>query len=102
MDKIYQQAKDCHVVATVIYNNGSDEYAYVDAECTTKIKTSDLKEAFIKGVLLDVNGVLIEPVNFGVNKEGNGCVTCFPSVEGTLSVLLAEPDEVVEELVSDY
>ena len=97
MDKIYQQAKDCDVATTVIYNNGSDKHAYVDVECTTKIKASELKEAFVKGVLLDVNGVLAKPVNFGVNEEGLGFIICFPSVEGEIDVITSAPDEEVSE-----
>ena len=66
MSKIYEDAKDLHVVATIIYNKSSDSKAYTDAECTKQFKTSDLKEAFIKGALIQLanNGGLVKPVKY--------------------------------------
>ena len=43
MDKIFEQAKDLHVVATYVYGNGENTNAYADAECTKQFKTSELK-----------------------------------------------------------
>ena len=65
MEKIYEHAKDLHVVATMVYSNGTDDTkAYADAECTVQFKASELKEAFIKGALINVNGTLHKPVFF--------------------------------------
>lgn len=52
MSKIYQDAKDVHVVATIIYASSSK--AYKDADCTVQYKTSELKEAFTKGALIQL------------------------------------------------
>ncbi len=52
MDRIYQDLKDRFVVATVIYTKASDGKAYTDAATTEQFKTSDLKEAFLKGAII--------------------------------------------------
>lgn len=103
MDKIYQKSEDANVIATVIYANMEDEYVYADAECTSKLKTSELKDVFIKGVLLNVqNGAeFTKPSCFFVDEAGKGCITCIMGVDesGNLAniVLTSEPDEAVSE-----
>ena len=52
MAKLYMQAKDKNVVATYIYEKTSESKAYKDAECTVQFKTSELKEAFLKGAII--------------------------------------------------
>lgn len=66
MDKIFEQAKDLHVVATMVYCNGDAGTAYVDAECTKAFTLEELKEAFIKGAMIkDVtDGTLYRPISF--------------------------------------
>lgn len=66
MSKIYEDAKDLHVVATLVYNKSSDSKAYKDAECTDQFTTSELKEAFIKGALIVLasNGGFVKPVKY--------------------------------------
>ena len=89
MDKIFEQAKDLHVVATIVYNKG-DEFAYADADCTKKFKASELKEVFIKGALIDVNGALYNAVSFN---EGS---VNYVKAAGELGTLQSEADEVNE------
>lgn len=55
MEKIYEQAKDLHVVGVYVYAN-EDGKAYADAACTVECKASELKEAFIKGAVILVSG----------------------------------------------
>ena len=66
MSKIFQDAKDVHVVATIIYNKASDAKAYKDAACTVQFKTSELKEAFVKGALIQLanDGGYATPVKY--------------------------------------
>lgn len=68
MDKIYEQAKDLHIVATYVYGNGTDTKAYTDAAFTKQFTVEELKEAFIKGALIKVGEVLYKAVSF--NKIG--------------------------------
>lgn len=89
MDKIFEQAKDLHVVATLVYNNG-DEFAYVDAECTTKFKVSELKEAFIKGAMIVIDEAFYAPVSFSADSIS------YVKAAGELGTLKAEADEVAE------
>ncbi len=51
-EKIYEQSKDLHVVANMIYVNAGK--AYLDAAFEHQYKTSELKEVFIKGALIQV------------------------------------------------
>lgn len=66
MDKIFEQAKDLHVVATMVYSNGEDGLAYADTECKKQFKLSELKEVFIKGALIKdiTDGTLYQPISF--------------------------------------
>lgn len=52
MDRIYQDLKDRFVISIVIYTKGTDGKAYVDSAATKQFKTSDLKEAFLKGAVI--------------------------------------------------
>lgn len=52
MSKIYEDYKDVHVVATVVYVN--DGKVYSDAEHENQYKTSALKEDFLKGIIIDL------------------------------------------------
>jgi hypothetical protein len=66
MAKLFQDAKDVHVVATYIYGKGTDSYAYKDSACTTKFTTSELKNAFLKGAVIALasNGGYVFPVKY--------------------------------------
>lgn len=52
MSKIYEDYKDVHVVATLVYKKTGETKAYKDAACTEQYKTSELKEAFVKGAIV--------------------------------------------------
>ena len=52
MVKVYDDAKDKNVAAIVIYGKGSDGKAYADANGTTQLKTSELKDAFLKRAII--------------------------------------------------
>lgn len=76
MDKIYQQAKDKNIAAVVIYGKSGESApaAYVDAAYTTKFKTSELKDAFLKGAVVQVGADLFLPISFTVS-DSIGTVT---------------------------
>lgn len=65
MTKIYEDANDQHVRAVVIYKKSAQTYAYVDAEFTTKFTTSALKDAFVKGAVIQLeDGALVKPIKY--------------------------------------
>ena len=66
MVKVYDDAKDKNVAAVIIYGKGSDGKAYVDAEGTTQLKTSELKEAFLKRALIRIGDDYFVPTGFSV------------------------------------
>lgn len=66
MDKIFDQAKDKNVAAIVIYGKGSDGKAYADANGTTQLKTSELKDAFLKRAVIKIGNDYFVPTGFSV------------------------------------
>ena len=70
MDKIYQQAKDKNVAAVVIYAKTEMEtvpVAYADAAFTIKMTTSELKDAFLKGAVIQKGDEYIRPISFAIS-----------------------------------
>jgi hypothetical protein len=65
MAKIFQDAKDVHVVATYVYKKTSETKAYKDSEFKEQFTTSELKETFLKGaiVILDDGGI-VKPIKY--------------------------------------
>ena len=90
MDKIFEQAKDLHVVATYVHGNGSDTNAYADAECTKQFTVSELKEVFVKGALIVIDGALYKAVSFN---EG---VISYVKGANEVGTLTAKADKVTE------
>lgn len=66
MEKIFDQAKDKNVAAMIIYGKGSDGKAYADANGTTQLKTSELKDAFLKRAIIQIGTEYFIPVTFSV------------------------------------
>lgn len=89
MEKIYEQAKDLHVVATYVYGNGTDTNAYADVACEKQFKTSELKEVFVKGALISIDGNLYKAVNFVDGAIG------YVDASGEAKSLASEADEEV-------
>lgn len=73
MEKIYEQAKDLHVRKVVIYGNASK--AYADAEHTVQLKTSELKDAFLMGCVVDAGSGLVVPTAYA-EASNVGSITC--------------------------
>lgn len=59
MDKIFNQAKDKNVSAVIIYGKKNDPddnpLAYADEACTIAMKTSELKDAFLKRAIIKID-----------------------------------------------
>lgn len=66
MVKIYDDAKDKNIAAVIIYGKDTDGKAYADAEGTTQLKTSELKEAFLKRALIKIGDDYFVPTGFSV------------------------------------
>ena len=69
MDKIFDQAKDKNVAAIVIYGKGSDGKAYADANGATQLKTSELKDAFLKRAVIQIGTEYFIPVTFSITSN---------------------------------
>ena len=65
MTKIFEDAKDLHVVAVIIYKKNAQAKAYKDAACTEQFTTSELKDAFIKGALIQLGDAeFVKPIKY--------------------------------------
>lgn len=73
MDRIYDDAKDKNVRANCVYGTAEDTALYIDSECKTQIKTSELKEIFKKGCVVSLNGGLCKAISY-TESEGIGSV----------------------------
>ena len=65
MTKIYEDANEQHVRVIVIYKKANQTKAYVDAAFTTQFKTSELKNAFLKGAVIKLDsGDIVKPIKY--------------------------------------
>lgn len=81
MNKIFEQAKDLHVVGVYVYAN-EDGKAYADADCTVECKVNELKEAFIKGAVILASGEkMVKATEFNGNTIVFGEVSLTGAVE---------------------
>lgn len=70
MTKIYDQAKDVPIATNVIYPKGDKAYKYIT--CDGTYTTSELKDAFLKGSVIDIpigyygneDPMLINPLSY--------------------------------------
>lgn len=87
MAKIYEDYKDLHVATTIVYVNDSKVYA--DSSFETQLTTSELKDLFLKGVVIDAgSNVLSAGIRYSEADSvgsiayvgGNGSVTTAAAV----------------------
>lgn len=75
MDRIYNRAEDKNCANIIVYSKSSDTKAYSDKERTVQYKTSELKNAFMKGCIIVTdntdNDEMLMPVEFLVNDSTN-------------------------------
>ena len=75
MAKIYEDANDQHVRAIMVYKKTGETKAYTDSACTVQFVSKDLKDAFIKGALVQLeDGTLCKAAGYS-ESEGVGTLT---------------------------
>ena len=62
MDKIFQRAEDKNVAVRIVYEN--DGTLYYDADFTQEVAEDDMKNLFVKGVMLSSGDDLFAAVKF--------------------------------------
>lgn len=71
MDRIYNRAEDKNCANIIVYVKASDTKAYIDKACTTPYKSSELKNAFMKGCIIVGNDKeMLYPIGLGVHTDG--------------------------------
>lgn len=96
MDKIFEHANDVHVRATYIYKKDSDTAAYVDAAGTVKFKTSELKDAFLKGAVINISGKLYKPVSYSEASKVGSVAYIVPNATTATSADIASLSAVAD------
>ena len=79
MEKLYNDAKDKNVSATYIYGKTGDTKAYADSGCTVQMKTSELKEAFLKRALIVIGNNCYIRVSFSVTSQAGSVTYARPN-----------------------
>ena len=89
MERIYNDAKDKNVAKVIIFVNANK--AYVDAVHKVQFKTSELKDAFMKGcVLQTAEGTYAIPTNYSeTSKVGTVSAIVAASTGDTVTVTRA-------------
>lgn len=92
-EKIFQQAKDKNVAAIVIYvgASGDDMIACKDAAGATPFTTSELKDAFFKGsvVNFDTDSYAV-PVTY-IKSNGFGSISIYDGTQYQTIKSVADP-----------
>lgn len=63
-EKIYEMGDEKHGVA-VLYKGSSDNYVYLDKECTTKVNDTDMLRMYAHGAVVLMSGVYHKPISYG-------------------------------------
>lgn len=69
MDKIYADADDKYVIATILYGKASDKYLYKDAAHTIKLTKEELFEICSKRALVNYDGAYYVPLTFAYDDD---------------------------------
>ena len=85
MDKIFNDAKDKNVAKVIVYVDSSK--AYVDAAHKTQMTTSQLKDAFLKGCVLEIENGYAMPIAFTVASKV-GTVTALSAVTASANTVV--------------
>ena len=85
MEKLYNDAKDKNVSATYIYGKSSDTKAYANADCTVQMKTSELKEAFLKRAIIVIGDAFFNPSGFSITSNVGSVTYAKPNASTVTS-----------------
>ena len=96
MNKIFEQSKDLHVSASVIYGK-ADGKAYVDEACTVQMTTAELKEAVIKRAIIQIGTDIFIPVAFTVVSKAGTVRYIKPNASTATSADIASLSAVAEK-----
>lgn len=97
MDRIFEHANDLHVRGVYIYKKASDTTAYVDEKHTVKFKTSELKDAFLKGAVINASGVLSKPIGYSEASKVGSVTYIVPNGTTATSADIAKLSAVADD-----
>lgn len=85
MEKITKRFDNVYDVAGIVYTKASDAYtyAYADKECTTKILTADLLDAFRNGLIIVDAASDIEYLPVSCAVASNIATVTYVTTDGT-------------------
>lgn len=68
MKKIYEDSKDLHVAATVLFA-GEDNYLYLDEGLEHKVSKDDAVDSFNKGLLINTETGMVRPYIINIEDD---------------------------------
>lgn len=87
--RIYEDLKDLHVKGIVLYAKSADDnYLYTDAAYTNKVTSEELRDMFVKGMIIKCDKSSIKPVCFADDYNGGVAVGGFDPYSGESSLTL--------------
>ena len=96
MNKIFEQSKDLHVSASVIYGK-ADGKAYADEACTVQMTTAELKEAVVKRAIIQIGTDIFIPVAFTVVSKAGTVRYVKPNASTATSADISSLSAVAEK-----
>ena len=95
IEKIRPVSDDVNVAVRKVYGKANDAYAYYDSACKNKVTCTDLQDAYIKGLMIDVAGTLYKPISCAVagNVATVTYVTTDSSATTTAKLATAKSDK---------
>ena len=101
MDKIYNQAKDVNVRGTYVYvktATPADTNAYADDEYTRVFSEQELKDIFLKGMVIVDEGIFYKPASLAI---AEGAATVSYAKEVSTVVTIFTVNSLVSLVVDD-
>ena len=72
MGKIYDDAEDKNVAVRVVYASAAEGNLFSDAAKTVKMTADEVRNAYLKGMVVDLAGEYLNPI--GLKTSGSGVV----------------------------
>lgn len=83
MDRIYNRAEDKNCANIIVYGKASDTKAYVDKAFTTQYKTSEIKNAFMKGCIVIIGDDMYYPISLSIASSTKIATLTYAKVGST-------------------
>lgn len=71
MERIWNRAEDKNCANIIVYGKSGETKAYTDKACTVQYKTSEIKNAFMKGCIVVIDDDMFYPIALSITSSTN-------------------------------